>query len=123
MKDNWLTHFFLQAKPQDTKSLPPWLLFDKKDGIFWGVPLSHDVGTLHLIVRGLSDVAPSEKLVIDIVEPTEEVQGIEKCQKDEDNTILTLLLDKNIRAIKPKQRVIAFINFAKFFGLPYVSIN
>lgn len=103
--------------------MPPWLLFDKKDGVFWGIPLSQNVGSIHLTVRGVSESSPAEKIVINIVEPTEEVQGIEKCQKDEDNTILTLLIDKNIRAVKPKQRVIAIINFAKFFGLPYVSIT
>lgn len=108
-------------KPQETKSLPSWLLFDRKDGVFWGIPLAQDVGSLHLTVRGISETSPMEKIVINVIEPTEEVQGIEKCQKDEDNTILTLLLDKNIRAIKPKQRIIAVINFAKFFGLPYVS--
>lgn len=110
-------------KSQDGKPLPPWLLFDKKDGVFWGIPFSQDLGSLHITVMGQSDTSPYEKLVINIVEPTEEVQGIEKCEKDEDNTVLTLLLDKNIRAIKPKQRVIAIINFAKFFGLPYVSIT
>lgn len=113
---------FFQAKPQDSKSLPHWLLFDKKDGVFWGIPLSTDIGTIHLTVRGISDNNPTEKIVINVEESTEGVQGIEKCQKDEDNTVLTLLIDKNIRAIKPKQRVLAVINFAKFFGLPYVSL-
>jgi dystroglycan 1 len=45
----------------------------------------------------------------------------EKCPSTEDNTVLTLLVDKGVRAIKPKQRVIAVNNIAKFFGLPYVS--
>lgn len=103
------------------KSLPSWLIFDKKDGVFWGVPLSNDVSKLHLTVKTKGDALPAENLVINVIEDLEEEQGIEKCQKNEDNTVLTLLLDKNIKAIKPRQRVIAIISFAKFFGLPYVS--
>lgn len=110
-----------KVKTQDRKTLPPWLVFDKKAGVFWGVPLSHDLGRLHLTVREKNNILPTEDIVINITEPTEDIEGIEKCQKDEDDTVLTLLVDKNIKAIKPRQRVIAIINFAKFFGLPYVS--
>lgn len=42
------------------------------------------------------------------------------CPTTEDKTVLTLLFDKEVAAIKPKQRVIAIDNIAKFFGLPYV---
>lgn len=43
------------------------------------------------------------------------------CPTTEDKTILTLLIDKEVEAIKPKYRVVAINNIAKFFGLPYVS--
>lgn len=101
--------------------MPSWLLFDKKGGIFWGVPLSQDVGVLKLSIKPIGGKSNQEDITIKIIEPTEEASGAEKCQQNEDNTVLTLLLDKNIKAIKPKQRIIAINNIAKFFGLPYVS--
>lgn len=51
-----------------------------------------------------------------------DIEGVQKCPQDEDITLLTLLIDKSLKAVKPKQRVVAINNIAKFFGLPYVSI-
>ncbi|KAG5886508.1 hypothetical protein JTB14_014691 [Gonioctena quinquepunctata] len=112
-----------EAKKHTGKSLPTWLLFDKKGGVFWGVPLAQDVGELQLTVKAIGDKSSSEDIRIQVEEPIEEAAGVEKCQANEDNTVLTLLLDKNIRAIKPKQRVIAVNNIAKFFGLPYSAFT
>lgn len=96
-----------------------WLLFDKIGGIFWGVPLQEDIGTLNLVIRALSnDKNISEEISITILEASD---LRDKCPVNEDNTVLTLLIDRGVRAIKPKQRVMAINNVAKFFGLPYVS--
>lgn len=108
-------------KRHNGKGIPSWLLFDRKGGIFWGIPLVEDVGTVHLTIRSIGDKSVTEELKIDVVETNDDSSTMGKCPPNEDHTILTLLLDKNIRAIKPKQRVIAVNNIAKFFGLPYVS--
>uniref|UniRef100_A0A6P7FWH0 Dystroglycan 1 n=1 Tax=Diabrotica virgifera virgifera TaxID=50390 RepID=A0A6P7FWH0_DIAVI len=112
-----------EVKRHTGKGLPSWLLFDKKGGVFWGVPLNQDVGVLHLTIKAIGDKANSEEITIKVVETTEEAAGVEKCKPNEENTVLTLLLDKNIRAIKPKQRVIAINNIAQFFGLPHSAFT
>lgn len=109
-------------KTEKTKVLPSWLLFEKKNGIFWGVPLANDVGVYRVSIKPLNGKSKPKDVTIKVIRSEEEPEGIEKCHENEDTTILTLTLDKNIRAIKPKQRVIAINNIAKFFGLPYVSI-
>nr|XP_023019898.1 dystroglycan-like [Leptinotarsa decemlineata]XP_023019899.1 dystroglycan-like [Leptinotarsa decemlineata] len=114
---------YFEAKKHSGKSIPSWLLFDKKQGVFWGVPLVQDVGEVQLTVKATGDKKSSEEIKINVVEPSEEAPGVGKCQANEDNTILTLLLDKSIRSIKPKQRVIAINNIAKFFGLPYSAFT
>ncbi|XP_072379675.1 uncharacterized protein [Diabrotica undecimpunctata] len=112
-----------EVKRHTGKGLPSWLLFDKKGGVFWGVPLNQDVGVLHLTIKAIGDKANSEEITIKVAETTEEAAGVEKCKPNEENTVLTLLLDKNIRAIKPKQRVIAINNIAQFFGLPHSAFT
>lgn len=112
----------MQAKQENTKSLPHWLIFNKKTGIFWGIPLPGDEGTLHITITSFGDEKTSESVYLRVVDKTEDsTSTIDKCKSNEDNTILTLLLDRNLRAIKPKQRVISVNNVAKFFRLPYVS--
>lgn len=65
-----------------------------------------------------------------VKEETEEVlrrnyvrssHGTNRCENGENLTQLNLVIDKEINAIKPKQRVISINNLAKFFGMPYVS--
>ncbi|CAH1112390.1 unnamed protein product [Psylliodes chrysocephalus] len=122
-KDSFKGVKSFEATRHSGKGLPSWLLFDKKGGIFWGVPLSQDVGVLKLSIKPIGGKSNQEDITIKIIEPTEEASGAEKCQQNEDNTVLTLLLDKNIKAIKPKQRIIAINNIAKFFGLPYSAFT
>nr|CAI5849789.1 unnamed protein product [Callosobruchus analis] len=107
-----------EVKRSGGKGLPQWLLFDKKSGIFWGVPLHQDVGTLSLTVRtilkGVNGNPKEEDLKLSVTEKDDEPTDGERCEKEEDSTVLTLLLDRNIRSIKPKQRVVAVNNIAKF---------
>lgn len=108
-----------EAKRHTGKGLPSWLLFDRRGGMFWGVPLTQDIGLLKLTIKAVGKFNSTEDISIKIVESAEESTAIEKCKPTEENTILTLLIDKNIKAIKPKQRVIAINNIAQFFGLPH----
>lgn len=107
------------------KTLPSWLLFDKTDGILWGVPLSSDVGKFRVTVHPKgTKKAVVHDFVLTVREGTPQNDDPRHtCPTTEDRTILTLLLDKDVTAIKPKQRVMAINNIAKFFGLPYVSIS
>lgn len=100
--------------------MPSWLLFDKSEGVLWGIPLLEDLGTIQVSIRAAGAQNPSEDLTINVVETTKEIAKAQKCPTNEDLTVLTLLIDKNVRAIKPKQRMMAVNNIAKFFGLPYV---
>ncbi|KAL1502279.1 hypothetical protein ABEB36_007445 [Hypothenemus hampei] len=106
------------AKLENSKPLPHWLIFNKKTGTFWGIPLPGDEGTLRIIATPLgSNKSEREELVIDVLKDSDTTTP--RCKSNEDNTFLALLIDRNIRAIKPKQRVIAISNIAKFFRLPY----
>ncbi|XP_018567551.1 dystroglycan isoform X2 [Anoplophora glabripennis] len=113
----------LEVKRHNGKGIPSWLLFDRKGGVFWGIPLAEDVGTVHLGIRSIGDKSATEELKIDVIESNEDSSTMGKCPANEDHTVLTLVLDKNIRAIKPKQRIIAVNNIAKFFGLPYSAFT
>lgn len=108
---------FFQARRSDGTRLPLWLLFDKIGGVFWGVPLTDDISTLHLVIRKRNI---SEEVTINVIE-TSDLK--DKCPSTEDNTVLSLLIDKGVRAIKPKQRVISVNNIAKFFGLSNVYLK
>lgn len=114
-----------QAKVNSNNPLPPWLLFDKTDGIFWGVPLADDSGVLHITIKHIGQSESTKlKYEFDVVvkEKSPEEENLpHACPSTEDSTILSLLLDRDVEAIKPKQRVMAINNIAKFLGLPYVS--
>lgn len=110
----------MQAKRRGGNGLPSWLLFDKTAAVLWGIPLTEDVGTIQVSVRATGTKSPTEELTINVLNAEKETDA-GKCPKNEDRTVLTLLIDKNVRAIKPKQRMMAVNNVAKFFGLPYVS--
>lgn len=115
-------YYYLQAKADEGKPLPSWLLFDKHSGTFWGVPSSSDVAILDMTVKGYlktETVSTDFKLIIEEQSPFEE--GRRKCSSSEDYTVLNLLVDVDLVAIKPKQKIIAMNNVANFLGLPVVS--
>lgn len=107
----------------DVKSLPAWLLFDKVAGVFWGLPLAEDEGKIHAVVKTIraNDTSSNEFTLIAVREQPDALSK-RKCPEGEGNTVLSLVVDRDVHAIKPKQRIIAINNIAKFFGLPYVSI-
>lgn len=100
-------------------------MFDKTGGVFWGVPLEEDAGVLHISVRAVrqSNTDVTDEFTLRVIEENTAPEGIDKCPSTEDSTILTLIIDKAVRAIKPKQRIIAINNVAKFLGISYVSVN
>ncbi|XP_025830244.1 uncharacterized protein LOC108735390 isoform X2 [Agrilus planipennis] len=114
-----------EAKSSNGAVLPSWLMFEKSSGVFWGIPLQNDVETLYISVHG---VQPKETKPIQFKITVKESQGIpsshlKKCSEDETITLLTLVIDKSLSSIKPKQRVMAINNIAKFFGLPYSAFS
>ncbi|CAH0551317.1 unnamed protein product [Brassicogethes aeneus] len=113
-----------EAKKFGGKPLPSWLLFDKKSATFWGVPLQEDHGPFQVMVKSLpKEQSSTYQLTIDVIENNIQEESTKRCAQSEDITILTLLLDKNARIIKPKQRVVAIDNIARFFGLPFSAFS
>ncbi|XP_060527781.1 dystroglycan 1 [Cylas formicarius] len=104
-----------EVKALTGKYLPSWLHFDAKSGVFFGIPLTKDIKTLRLAIKQLPQKLLCQELVISIVKNERQ---LDTCSSNEDVTSLTILLDKDLNAIKPKQRVAAVNNIAKFFGLP-----
>lgn len=110
---------FLQLKTEN-KKLPQWLIFNKNTATFWGVPLPGDEETLHITVTSLDDSSDSVDAIIEVIEDDE--YKIRKCVKSLSQISLRLpLLEKSLRLVKPKQRVIALKNIANFYNMPYVS--
>lgn len=102
--------------------MPRWLLFDKTDVVFWGVPLDGDIGSIDLTIRSLnSEKRLLRNIVIDVEPSSISPSLTKKCSSSEDITLLSILVDKWIESIKPKQRVVAINDISKFFGIPYVS--
>lgn len=117
-----MLYILFQAKVNNDKPLPPWLLFDKTDGIFWGVPLEGDAAILNISVKSIGQSNSKHDFTVTVTDQTREGDSnLRSCPADEETTILALLIDKDVKVIKPKQRIIAINNVAKFFGLPYVS--
>ncbi|XP_065166984.1 dystroglycan 1 [Atheta coriaria] len=117
-------HVKYEAKRVDVKSLPAWLLFDKVAGVFWGLPLAEDEGKIHAVVKTIraNDTSSNEFTLIAVREQPD-AQSKRKCPEGEGNTVLSLVVDRDVHAIKPKQRIIAINNIAKFFGLPYSAFK
>lgn len=114
----------MQAKLNGNRPLPSWLFFDKTSGTFWGVPTSDDVGVLDITLRGyLNSDTITSQFRLNIIEDPTLKEPKRKCQSNEDFTLLNLMVDVDIQAIKPKQKIIAINNIAKFLGLPAVSIK
>lgn len=111
-----------EAKIDNGAPLPSWLLFDKTGGVFWGVPLQDEVGTLHISVKAVrQSLSTDDEFTLIISEYNGPSEGIDRCPATEDSTVLSLIIDKSTKAIKPKQRIIAINNIAKFFGMPYTA--
>ncbi|KAF5283842.1 hypothetical protein FQA39_LY04662 [Lamprigera yunnana] len=109
-----------EAREKQDTPLPSWLLFDKISGVFWGVPLQDDVDTIHISVKAVrQSISMTDEFNLVVSDDNKEPEGTDKCPSTEDSTVLTLIIDKSIKAIKPKQRIIAINNIAKFFGMPY----
>lgn len=86
-----------------------------------GVPTVQDVGSLRIVVRAIDDLGNQTnefRLTIKLGE-----ENPQKYCLAEDTTVLKLIIDREFNSIDSKQRVISISNIAKFFGLPYVSIN
>jgi len=110
-----------EAKLSDGTPLPSWLLFDKISGTFWGVPLIEDIETLQLTVRAFgNEHNKSDELSIIILESPENLQ---QCPSDEDNTILTLLIDKGVRAIKPKKTCNSHQQYSQILRIAFQCLH
>lgn len=113
--------FLLQAKVGD-KPLPYWLLFDKIGGSFWGLPTLEDLGESSITVKAFSKNGSCTKdFKLNVIDAPLVVPRPDKCLPNEEHTVLNLLIGKDIKSIKPKQRIVSLNNIAKFLGLPYVS--
>ena len=110
-----------QAKSHGGKQLPGWLLFDKTDGIFMGIPTGGDTGTVRITVRAVKISGPVSYEFTLSVKDLNGADDPERCSSSKHNTLLTLLVDRTVEDIEPHQRVMAVNNIAKFFGIPYVS--
>lgn len=87
--------------------------------------MTGDIGTLHITIQPVgtkSAIVHDFDLIVREILP-EDDDPKRSCLATEEKTMLILLVDKELTAIKPKHRIVTIDNIAKFFGLPYVSIR
>ncbi|EFN86632.1 Dystroglycan [Harpegnathos saltator] len=107
----------------DRNRLPRWLYWDDAASTLSGVPSKKDVGSHHLTVKAISkhgDIAKDQFVVQVIPEKLEELKhkdGKMHCDDDEEQTILTVLLDARLDRLSPRARVDAIENLAGFLGM------
>ncbi|XP_044746043.1 uncharacterized protein LOC123307700 isoform X2 [Coccinella septempunctata] len=108
-----------EAISDSGKPLPRWLIFDEINALLWGVPSDEDIGNISLIVKSLNSQKPIVRNIVIDVQPTSmPIRSVTKCSSSEDITLFSMLIDKWIGAIEPRQRIAALNDISKFFGIP-----
>ncbi|XP_030766797.1 dystroglycan [Sitophilus oryzae] len=108
------------ARELTKNRLPHWLVFSKKSGVFWGVPLQGDEGIVQMLIAKVGEPKTVENITIHVINSG---ANTGKCKANEDETVLTLLVDKNLRTVKPKQRVATLNNIAQYLRIPYTALT
>ncbi|XP_014478579.1 PREDICTED: dystroglycan [Dinoponera quadriceps] len=107
----------------DHDSLPRWLAWDDAASTLSGVPSKKDVGSHHLTVKAIGkhgDTAKDQFVVQVVPENQEELKhkdGKTHCDDDEEQTLLTILLDARLERLSPRVKVDAIENLAGFLGM------
>lgn len=103
------------------KPLPSWLVFDSQSNVLEGVPTAPDVGELYIEVKArdgvggsVRDVFAVQVLAGSLLDPNSNDKR--KCKVGENIAMLSLVVDKALADIPPKQRVQSLKNLAGFLG-------
>ncbi|XP_076166753.1 uncharacterized protein LOC143146387 isoform X2 [Ptiloglossa arizonensis] len=100
-----------------------WLYWDDAASTLMGVPSKKDVGSHRLSVKaiGMHGETVKDLFVVQVVpEKQEELKhrdGKTHCNEEEDQTLLTVLLDTRYDSLTPSERVNIIDNLAGFLGL------
>uniref|UniRef100_A0A8D8VFS9 Dystroglycan 1 n=1 Tax=Cacopsylla melanoneura TaxID=428564 RepID=A0A8D8VFS9_9HEMI len=104
------------------KPLPSWLVFDERRNALEGVPTPQDVGDVYVLVKArdaegaqVKDVFSVQVLPGSQLEPNSNEKR--KCKPAENIAMLSLVIDKALNDIPPKDRVRSLTNLAGFLVL------
>ncbi|XP_011876234.1 PREDICTED: dystroglycan isoform X2 [Vollenhovia emeryi] len=105
----------------DHDRFPRWLHWDDAASTLLGVPAEKDVGRYHLSVTAVGkhrDTA-EDQFIVQVLPEREELnrKGKMRCNEDEDDTILQLILNTRMDQLSPTVRVNAIENLAGFLGM------
>ncbi|KAL1463302.1 hypothetical protein WDU94_015065 [Cyamophila willieti] len=112
-------HFKVEGQ---IKPLPSWLVFDQRRNALEGVPTPQDVGDVYVLVKARDGEGAQVKDVFSVqvipgsqLEPNSNEKR--KCKPAENIAMLSLVIDKALGDIPPKDRVRSLTNLAGFLVL------
>lgn len=114
---------YYQLVDANGNQLMRWLYWDDAASTLMGVPSKKDVGSHRLSVKaiGMHGETVKDLFVVQVVpEKQEELKhrdGKTHCNEEEDQTLLTVLLDTRYDSLTPSERVNIIDNLAGFLGL------
>ncbi|XP_058799725.1 dystroglycan 1-like isoform X2 [Phymastichus coffea] len=122
---------YYEARGNNGKGLAHWLHWDEPAGALSGVPSRKDVGRHRVVIKAFGkhgDTVQDSFLVHVVPESNEHFKhkdGKKRCARDQERTLLTLLVDARYENLKPSAKVNALENLAGFLGLhsSWVSIQ
>ncbi|XP_033227908.1 dystroglycan isoform X3 [Belonocnema kinseyi] len=112
-----------EAHGTNNKGLPNWLYWDEPANTLLGVPSKKDIGQHRLSIKAFGkhgDVARDFFTVQVLQDNRDKSKHTDKkshCEDDQDQTLLTIILDAKFENLKPEVKVEAIENFAGFLGL------
>ncbi|XP_026677976.1 dystroglycan-like [Diaphorina citri] len=114
--------FAIQIENHVGKFLPSWLIFDERHKLLEGVPTPADLRDVYVRVKARDEEGDEVRDAFAIqVQPGSLLEpnsnDKRKCKVGENIAMLSLVIDKAMTDIPPKQRVLSMKNLAGYLGI------
>uniref|UniRef100_A0A1B6DVV7 Dystroglycan-type cadherin-like domain-containing protein n=1 Tax=Clastoptera arizonana TaxID=38151 RepID=A0A1B6DVV7_9HEMI len=121
-----ISHY--KVSTADGKPLPDWLQFNSKTGLLEGVPEEDSVGEVYILLQAIGE-NPQEMakdlFAIEILPRPHilHVNAKERCKVGQEVSSLTVVIDRSLNEVSPKDKITTLKNLAGFLGISYEKIN
>lgn len=117
-----------EVEGTENRPLPKWLTFNRTSGILEGVPSEQDTGEIYIKITAVN---PKLKESVDDVFSVDVLpfsyfngfQKDQKCQADEEITVINLVVDAAIDDLSNEQKIASIKNLAGYLGLHYSMVS